>query len=206
MKYSKNIKMEIVLKLMEQYIYGENKKSKNSNSTILDIGQALDSVSIQANKVFTESASGITNKDGYKYWNNDLIKKLGIEGVDGDFFVNVEKRSIISYSGFTYEGKTYYTLSQLPSNLYNVEYEKQNEITKPTFDTNVKRISTSKWKITISNIKCDGYIEKWYVKYKKEGQENWQTSEDMNFTVSESGKYIIKIDNEEISSEENNNW
>ena len=181
--------------------YGENKKSKNSNSTILDIGQALDSVSIQANKVFTESASGITNKDGYKYWNNDLIKKLGIEGVDGDFFVNVEKRSIISYSGFTYEGKTYYTLSQLPSNLYNVEYEKQNE-NKPTFDTNVKRISTSKWKITISNIKYDGYIEKWYVKYKKEGQENWQTSEDMNFTVSESGKYIITIDNEEISSEE----
>ena len=72
--------------------YGENKKSENSNSTILDIGQALDSVSTQANKVFTESASGITNKDGYKYWNNELVKKLGIEGVDGDFFVNVEER------------------------------------------------------------------------------------------------------------------
>ncbi len=89
----------------------------------------------------------------------------------------------------------------MPNNLYNVEYEKQDE-NKPTFDTNVKRISTNKWKITISNIKYDEYIEKWYVKYKKEGQENWQTSEDMNFTVSESGKYIIKIDNEEISSEE----
>ena len=55
--------------------YGENKKSENSNLTILDIGQALDSVSTQANKVFTESASGITNKDGYKYWNNELVKK-----------------------------------------------------------------------------------------------------------------------------------
>ena len=182
--------------------YGENKKSKNSNSTILDIGQALDSVSIQANKVFTESASGITNKDGYKYWNNDLIKKLGIEGVDGDFFVNVEQRSIVSYDGFTYEGKDYYTLNQLPSNLYNVDYENKND-GKPTFDIISEKISANKWKITISNIQyTGGYIDKWYVKYKKQEQEGWQTSEDMSFIISEKGTYTIKIENENISSEE----
>ncbi len=182
--------------------YGENKKSENSNSTILDIGQALDSVSTQANKVFTESASGITNKDGYKYWNNELVKKLGIEGVDGDFFVNVEKRSIVSYDGFTYEGKDYYTLNQLPSNLYNVDYENKND-GKPTFDITSEKISANKWKITISNIQyTGGYIEKWYVKYKKQEQENWQTREDMSFTISEKGTYTIKIENDNISSEE----
>ncbi len=182
--------------------YGENKKSENSNSTILDIGQALDSVSTQANKVFTESASGITNKDGYKYWNNELVKKLGIEGVDGDFFVNVEKRSIVSYDGFTYEGKDYYTLNQLPSNLYNVDYENKND-GKPTFDITSEKISANKWKVTISNIQyTGGYIEKWYVKYKKQEQENWQTREDMSFTISEKGTYTIKIENDNISSEE----
>ena len=182
--------------------YGENKKSENSNSTILDIGQALDSVSTQANKVFTESASGITNKDGYKYWNNELVKKLGIEGVDGDFFVNVEKRSIVSYDGFTYEGKDYYTLNQLPSNLYNVDYENKND-GKPTFDITSEKVSANKWKITISNIQyTGGYIDKWYVKYKKQEQENWQTREDMSFIISEKGKYTIKIENENISSEE----
>ena len=182
--------------------YGENKKSENSNSTILDIGQALDSVSTQANKVFTESASGITNKDGYKYWNNELVKKLGIEGVDGDFFVNVEKRSIVSYDGFTYEGKDYYTLNQLPSNLYNVDYENKND-GKPTFDITSEKVSANKWKITISNIQyTGGYIDKWYVKYKKQEQESWQTSEDMSFIISEKGTYTIKIENENISSEE----
>ena len=184
--------------------YGENKKSENSNSTILDIGQTLDSVSTQANKVFTESASGITNKDGYKYWNNELVKKLGIEGVDGDFFVNVEKRSIVSYDGFTYEGKGYYTLNQLPSNLYNVDYENKND-GKPTFDITSEKISANKWKITISNIQyTGGYIDKWYVKYKKQEQEGWQTSEDMSFIISEKGTYTIKIENENISSEEKN--
>ena len=182
--------------------YGENKKSENSNSTILDIGQTLDSVSTQANKVFTESASGITNKDGYKYWNNELVKKLGIEGVDGDFFVNVEKRSIVNYDGFTYEGKDYYTLNQLPSNLYNVDYENKND-GKPTFDITSEKISANKWKITISNIQyTGGYIDKWYVKYKKQEQEGWQTSEDMSFIISEKGTYTIKIENENISSEE----
>ena len=181
--------------------YGENKKGEET--TILDIGQALDSVNTQANKVFTESASGITDMSGYKYWNNELVKKIGIDGVDGDFFVNVEKRSIVSYDGFTYEGKNYYTLNELPDNLYNVENVEVNH-NKPTFDTSVKRIriNESKWKITISNIKYDGPVNKWYIKYKKDGDTNWKTTEDMEFTVSETGTYIIKLENGEIKSEE----
>jgi len=38
------------------------------------------------------------------------------------FFVNVDKRSIISTVGFVYDGKTYYTLEQVPDGVYNVEY------------------------------------------------------------------------------------
>ena len=181
--------------------YGENKNGEES--TILDIGQTLDSVNTQANKVFTESASGITDTSGYKYWDNELVKKLGIDGVDGDFFVNVEKRSIVSYDGFTYEGKDYYTLSQLPNNLYNVDYEDKNgEEDSPTFDVTSEEISDKEWKITVSNIQYNGYINKWYVKYKEKEQEIWQTTENMSFTVSESGTYVIKIENGNVSSEE----
>ena len=181
--------------------YGENKNGEES--TILDIGQTLDSVNTQANKVFTESASGITDTSGYKYWDNELVKKLGIDGVDGDFFVNVEKRSIVSYDGFTYEGKDYYTLSQLPNNLYNVDYEDKNgEEDSPTFDVTSEEISDNEWKITVSNIQYNGYINKWYVKYKEKKQEIWQTTESMSFTVSKSGTYVIKIENGNVSSEE----
>ncbi len=178
--------------------YGKNKNS--GEPTILDIGQTLDSVSTQANKVFTESASGITDKSGYKYWNNELVKKLGIDGVDGDFFVNIEKRSIVSYDGVTYEGKDYYTLEQVPNNLYNVEHEGQSQ-SVPTFDITSEEIEKETWKVTISNIQYNGYISKWEVKYQLKGETNWQTSQDLSFTVTKAGTYNVKLENGDISSE-----
>ena len=178
--------------------YGKNKNS--GEPTILDIGQTLDSVSTQANKVFTERASGITDKSGYKYWNNELVKKLGIDGVDGDFFVNIEKRSIVSYDGVTYEGKDYYTLEQVPNNLYNVEHEGQSQ-SVPTFDITSEEIEKETWKVTISNIQYNGYISKWEVKYQLKGETNWQTSQDLSFTVTKAGTYNVKLENGDISSE-----
>ena len=178
--------------------YGKNKN--DGELTILDIGQTLDSVSTQANKVFTGSASGITDKSGYKYWNNELVKKLGIDGVDGDFFVNIEKRSIVSYDGVTYEGKDYYTLEQVPNNLYNVEHEEQSQ-SVPTFEITNEEIGKETWKVTISNIQYNGYISKWEVKYQLKGETNWQTSQDLSFTVTKAGTYNVKLENGDISSE-----
>ena len=160
----------------------------------------MDSVSTQANKVFTGSASGITDKSGYKYWNNELVKKLGIDGVDGDFFVNIEKRSIVSYDGVTYEGKDYYTLEQVPNNLYNVEYEEQSQ-SVPTFEITSEEIEKETWKVTISNIQYNGYISKWEVKYQLKGETNWQTSQNLSFTVTKAGTYNVKLENGDISSE-----
>ena len=59
--------------------------------------------------------------EGYRYWSNAVVQELGIEGVEGEFLVNLEKRSIINLEGLKYEGKLYYTLSQLPNGLYNVD-------------------------------------------------------------------------------------
>lgn len=158
-------------------------------------------IQIQANKIFTESESGIVSQEGYRYWSQDLIKELGIEGVEQDFFVNLGKRSIVSYQGLKYEGKTYYTLNQVPNGLYNVEYENPNQ-GKPTFEINTESIGENKWKITISNIQYDGYINKWQVKYQLEGESYWHTIEDLSFIVNKSGNYKIKIVNGEIASDE----
>lgn len=169
-----------------------------------ELGDALTgNIYDQAEIVFTESESGITSQDGYRYWSNALIKELGIEGVEQDFFVNLETRSVVSYQGFQYEGKTYYTLEQLPDGLYNVEYNDKNiNMDKPTFDTSVEKISEGKWRVTISNIQYNGYINKWKVNYKLEGQDSWNTSEDLSFIVNEEGNYLIKIANENVESGE----
>ena len=157
----------------------------------------------QANKVFAELAqdptTGITDEAGYRYWNKELIKQLGINGVEQDFFVNLQKRSIVSYEGLNYDGKTYYTLSQIPNSLYNVEHKENQE--KPTFDTKLEKIANNKWRINIINIQYNGYINKWQVKYRLKDRNNWNTTEDTSFVITEQGDYEVYIQNGNVVSE-----
>ena len=172
---------------------------KYTGTEIANIGKEISTLS-QKTKVFNASASGITDSTGYKYYDKDTIKALNIEGLDEEeYFVNVSKRSVISYDGMEYEGKTYYTIDQLPDGLYNVDYKVNTG--KPTFDVNYEKTENNKYKITISNINYDGNIDKWQVKYQKEGQDYWSTSEDYNFVVNESGKYKIYIQNNNVISD-----
>ena len=158
-------------------------------------------VEVQARKVFTEGESGITSYNGYSYWDTETIRNLKIEGVEQDFFVNLETRSIVSYEGFKYEDKIYYTLEQLPNGLYNVEYEESNS-NVPTFDASIESTGTGKWKVDISNIKYEGYIDKWQVQYRREEKSYWNTTEDMSFVVRQKGIYYVTIGNGQIKSEE----
>ena len=173
---------------------------KYTGTEIANIGKEISTLS-QKTKVFTSSASGITDSTGYKYYDKDTIKALNIEGLDEEeYFVNVSKRSVISYDGMEYEGKTYYTIDQLPDGLYNVDYKVNTG--KPIFDVNYEKTENNKYKITISNINYGGNIDKWQVKYQKEGQDYWGTSEDYSIIVAEEGKYKIYIENGNISSAE----
>lgn len=158
-------------------------------------------IETQARKVFTTNESGITSYEGYRYWDKDTKKELKIEGVEQDFFVNLEKRSIVSYKGFEYEGTTYYTLEQLPDGLYNVEYENVNT-TKPTFKVTSENIGTNKWRLTVSEIQYDGYINKWQVRYRLEDKTYWETTEDLSFVVNTQGKYMVQLVNGDVISEE----
>ncbi len=158
------------------------------------------SIAEQATKVFTENESGITSSDGYRYWSNDEVKKLGIEGVKQDFFINIKTRSVVSYQGLKYQGKTYYTLNQVPDGLYNVKYEPTSE-DKPTFNVSFECIGANQWRVSISDIEYNGYIDKWHVAYQIEGDTNWNTTEDLSFVVEQEGIYNIQIQNGTIKSE-----
>ena len=188
------------LKIMQTQVNAMYENKDNVN-----VGETIDgNIKTQADKVFTASESGITSQEGYKYWSQDLIKGLGIEGVEQDFFINLEKRSVVSYQGFTYEGKTYYTLEQIPSGLYNVEYNNPNG-GQPTFEAKVEKMEDQKWRITIpkeSIVYTSGYIDKWQVQYQLEGKDYWNTTEDLSFVVREKGNYKVKIQNGNIISEE----
>ena len=158
-------------------------------------------IKTRADSIFTASESGVTSQEGYRYWSRGTIKSLGIEGVEQDFFVNLEKRSVISYEGLSYEGNTYYTLQQVPGGMYNVEYEEPSAA-PPTFDVNVEKTGSSQWKITISNIQYEGNISKWQIQYQLEGKETWNTTQDLSFVVTEVGNYHIQIMNGSVVSQE----
>ncbi len=153
-KYTAQMKtMQSQINLIyEKYKNGET-ISINGNSytgeKILDIGSIVTSeVTAKKDKIFDElqedSEAGIYEKENYKFWSEELIKQLGIEGVEGSFFVNIEKRNFISYDGIEHMGKTYYTLNQLPDNLYNVEYLSEVDkvkVAKKLLESNTKIVS-----------------------------------------------------------------
>ena len=158
----------------------------------------------QANYVLVEVLSlgdNLSSLTGYKYFDQETIQNLGIEAVEGEFFINIKTRNVVSYDGIEYDGEWYYTLEQLPDGLYNVDYDPQQGL-QPTFDVSFEKIGDEKYRITISNIQYDGYIDKWYVKYQEVGGNYWNSTEDMSFVVNKKANYTVYIENGDVKSEE----
>ena len=199
--------------LYEQWKNGEINIDDNGDVTIqedestqVSIGKDLtydSDVENQASYILIHELNlGDTLSDlkGYRYFDYATIEYLGIEGTEGEFFVNIADRKVVSYEGFRYYGVVYYTLEQLPNGLYNVDYD-PNQADAPTFDLSYEKIGDNKWRISISNIQYNGYIDKWYVKYQEDGTGYWNTSEDLSFVVNKDALYNIYIENGNVVSD-----
>ena len=130
-------------------------------------------------------------KDGFRYCNKAYIKQqLGIE-TEREYLINVEYRYIIYKDGYEYDGTTYYMPQQVNGTLYNVEYNNKNE-KNGDFEINTT-YEKDKCKIEITNINYDGYINDWQVKYKLRTSNQWNTSDNLSFYISNQGVYDIKV-------------
>ena len=190
------------LKIMQTQVNKLYEEKKNGNSDVNALGKTISSSSttVQSNATKAFNASGIRDTSDYKYFDTDTIKSLNIEGVEGEFLVNIDKRSVVSYDGFEYEGKTYYTLEQLPDGLYNVEYNTSEQ--QPDFNVDYELLENGKCKILVNNINYNGNINKWQLKYKKENEDDWKTTNNYSFTIDEVGNYRVKIANNNTESRE----
>lgn len=131
-------------------------------------------------------------KNGFRYCSKEWIKQnLELDSIKRDYLINVEKRYVISCTGFEYKNKTYYMSEQLENGQYNVEYNNKNSSTG-SFDVNTQK-EENRWKVDISNIQYDGYVNNWQVKYKLSTNDFWQTSNELTFYVTEQGYYDIKV-------------
>lgn len=190
--------------LYEKKRNGEKVLINNEEKEIENIGVAISdnaNVEDQANNVFSAIRDEVDSWVGYRYYNKETIKGLGVEGVEGEFFVNIEDRSVVSYDGMKYEGKTYYTLKQLPDNLYNVEYNIDTS-NKPTFELNVEVLKKGEWNVSVNTISYIGNISKWNLEYKLIGQEEYKSTKESSIKLNEEGTYKIRITNQDLKSED----
>ena len=194
--------------LYEKYRSGETILIDSVETNILDLGEAIvgteadGNIATIANETLTnaEVANDSTIRTDYRYFTKEYIEKLGVEGINQDFLLNIKSRKVVSYLGFEYEGVRYYTLEQLSNEVYNVEYLENENI--PRFKTNISQIENGKWKLSINDIQYEGNIEKWKVKYQLEDWDYWAESDSLEIIIKEEGIYNIYINNGEISSNE----
>lgn len=146
------------------------------------------------------------NYGNYYLLEENTKNSLGVEGVSQDVLVSVKDRKVVSYYGLKWKNKMYYTIDNQSEEgigeVFNVEYDVSKNTGTASFELSSKYIGNGKTKIEVQNISFDGYNNKWYVKYKKQGNTNWSKQEGTDFNVSEDGIYQVKIENENINSEE----
>ena len=137
------------------------------------------------------SKAGITDTSGYKYFTADALKSLGIENVENDYLINIEKRSVISLSGIKYRGEKYYTLSQIPDGKYIVE--KQEIESSVTFDATAD-VQSDKMKIIVSNITYTGDVKKGSIYYRHENDEAGKWTRVTNETTDKEEKNVEPVE------------
>lgn len=183
------------LKTMQTKVNELNQENKT------DIGQELTD---EQKSIFNVTAitdiifNGKTDEEktkiqnGFRYISKNYINtELNLDSIDRAYLINVEYRYVIFPNGFKYEGITYYMIEQIDDEIYNVQYNDKNEKNGNFEVTTTKE--NNRFKVEISNIQYNGYVDKWQVKYKLEENSYWETSDDLTFYIKEQGTYLINV-------------
>ena len=104
--------------------YGLNATS--DAELITEIDTLLEDKLVNIYKVDEADVEAYINRFQYCTKAN-INEKLGVDGIEGNYLVNIQNRIVISFDGIKYDGKWYYTLEELEkdelaTNTYKVEY------------------------------------------------------------------------------------
>ncbi len=169
--------------------YGETMEEKQKEIfRISDISQILNAKEGDINTI----------QNDFRYFSQEyLTENLGIDGITRDYYINLKERIIIATEPVTYEDVDYYMLEQIENGGYNVQYN--NQIGELTFEAKGELVSDNGiGKIIIYNVNYTGYIDKWEVEYRLQGDENWKdvgefTGGNYEFEVTQTGIYEVRL-------------
>lgn len=138
---------------------------------------------------------GVNSLEGYKIFDKEVLQKLGVEGIDNKFLVNIKEREVLTLKPHKYEGKEYYNLAQIVGERKIKEQLERGELTFNMQSTEL----TDGWKINLTDIKFSKYVGKGKVQYQDTASGKWTTVENnltrdnYSFTIKNSGTYIVKV-------------
>lgn len=119
------------MKIMQAKVNEYYEDYKNGDTSFWDKGKNIMETSKKEQAVKAYNATSQNNLNGtdigdianYKYYDKDCIKnELDIEGIEYDFIINIETRTVILVDGVQRNERTYYSLCEIEGEQYNVEY------------------------------------------------------------------------------------
>lgn len=183
------------LKVMQNKVNELNQSTeKNIGTDLSEEQKTILNIEVISNIIYKDVSSEDKEKiqNGFRYLSKDYINtELNLDSVKRDYLINAEYRYVIFPDGFEYEGTTYYMIDQIEEEIYNVRYNDKNE-KSGSFDVNTTK-EDNKWRIEISNIQYNGYVDNWQVKYKLDGASYWEISNNLTFYLRDEGTYSIKV-------------
>ena len=192
---SKLNKYKQELEIMQSQVQLLYEKYKDKES--IDIGKEINGSGKEeiARQAFW--GAGETETSGYRIFDKEEIEKLGIDGIEREYLLDIMNRKVICLEPFEQDGNLYYTLEQIPGTDKNTIDEGiiRDDV---KFDIATEEVSEG-YKITLSNIEFSKYVGKGKVQYSVDGGNKWKTVEDnlrtnsYSFIVNETGTYLVKI-------------
>ncbi len=149
-------------------IYEERKASSEKIEYYNSIGQDISS--LEDTRV--NEALGQTSKDGFRFFNQEDLKKLDLDNINQEVLINYDTREIVSLNGFEIDGVKYYKLKDIPNYTgHNIEYINSNT-QAPEFEVEVNKLSNF-WRLTIKNVVYNSNVTSGILSYKLHSSENW---------------------------------
>ena len=202
-KSSKLNKFKQELEIMQAQVQILYEKYKDKDT--IDIGKDINSSGREeeANTAFNGAEE--TEKAGYRLFDKEEIQKLGIDGIERDYLLDIMRRKVICLQGFEYNETIYYTLEQLTDKNVIKDGIERGDV---TFEYTTEELSDGGWKVTVYNIKFSKYVGKGIIQYKDTStgkvttvETNAKEGESYEFTINSEGNYdVIVTDAAEVST------
>ena len=171
---------------------------QNGDTSYNNIGQEISTLSSNM-QTKVNTALGNTSSEGFKFYDINALKQLGLEKMDENILINFTTREIFSVLEIEYEGNVYYNQYNLPNGIQIVEYS-GIETEAPDFTLTKDNYGLTA-KINVTNIVYDEQINGSNIYYAEVTDNTtspvtvdyWRQVQGTSFTVTKTAEYAVKV-------------